>query len=53
MAQLGWSSRGLGFEVREGKCQRSQAGNAYGQEVGEVHSVGVLGGLIISIASLS
>lgn len=33
--------------VGEGKCQRSQAGNAYGQEV--VHGIGVLGRLIISI----
>jgi len=29
----------------EGKCQRSQAGNAYDQEVGRVYDIGVLAGI--------
>ncbi|REJ42523.1 MAG: hypothetical protein DWQ53_17880 [Microcystis flos-aquae DF17] len=33
------------FEVGEGKCQRSQAGNAYDQEVGRVYDIGVLAGI--------
>ena len=32
------------FEVGEGEYQRSQAGNAYDQEVDRVHGIGVLGG---------